>query len=170
MTLIDIFNQVRDIPYRIPLALDETKGGEHGGSCLYKVELLKKLLEAECLECRYRICTFLWSQLNIPEEVMKAEHNDSGEHVWLEVLINNKWIILDPTWDIGLTRIFSINSWDGISDTKPAVKSIEILDVSASADIMNFDNYEEAFLEDLTINGKFYKALNTYLDQIRSKV
>jgi len=27
MTLIEIFNQVRDIPYRIPLALDETKGG-----------------------------------------------------------------------------------------------------------------------------------------------
>lgn len=169
MTSIEIFNQVRDIPYRIPLSLDETEG-EYGGSCLYKVELLKKLLETEGLECRYRIGTFLWSQLNLPEEVMQAEHNDNGEHVWLEVCINNKWIILDPSWDIGLAKIFSINSWDGISDTKPAVKSIEILDVSASADIMDFDNYEEAFLEDLAINGEFYKALNTYLDQIRSKV
>lgn len=169
MTSIEIFNQVRDISYRIPLALDETEG-KYGGSCLYKVELLKKLLETEGLECRYRIGTFLWSQLNLPEEVMQAEHNDNAEHVWLEVCINNKWIILDPTWDIGLAKIFSINSWDGISDTKPAVKSIEILDVSTSADIMDFDNYEEAFLEDLSINGEFYKALNTYLDQIRSKV
>ena len=169
MTSIEIFNQVRDIPYRIPLYLDEPEG-EHGGSCLYKVEVLKKLLEAEGLECRYRIGTFLWSQLNLPEEVMQAEHNDRGEHVWLEVCINNKWIILDPSWDIGLARIFSINSWDGISDTNIAVKPIEILDVSTSADIMNFDNYEEAFLEDLVINGEFYKALNTYLDQIRLKV
>ena len=169
MTLIEIFNQVRDIPYRIPLALDETEG-KYGGSCLYKVELLKKLLEAEGLECRYRIGTFLWGQLNLPDEVIKAEHNDRGEHVWLEVLINNQWIILDPSLDIGLAKIFSINSWDGISDTKLAVKPIEILDVSTSADIMDFDNYEEAFLEDLAINGEFYKELNNYLDQIRSKV
>jgi hypothetical protein len=169
MTSIEIFNQVRDIPYRIPLALDETEG-KYGGSCLYKVKLLKKLLEAEGLECRYRICTFLWSQLNLPEEVMKSEHNDNGEHVWLEVWISNKWIILDPSWDIGLAGIFSINSWDGISDTKLAVKPIEILDVSASADIMNFDNYEEAFLEDLSINAEFYKSLNNYFDKIRSKV
>jgi len=169
MTLIEIFHQVRNIPYRIPLSLDETEG-EYGGSCLYKVELLKKLLEAEGLECRYRIGIFLWSQLNLPEKIMKAKHNDRGEHVWLEVCINNKWIILDPSWDIGLAGIFSINSWDGISDTKPAVKPIEILDVSASADIMNFDNYEEAFLEDLAINGEFYKALNKYFDKIRSKV
>lgn len=169
MTLIEIFNQVRDIPYRIPLSLDETEG-EYGGSCLYKVELLKKLLETEGLECRYRIGIFLWSQLNLPEEIMKAEHNDRGEHVWLEVCINNQWIILDPSWDIGLVKIFSINSWDGISDTKLAVNPIEILDVSASEDIMNFDNYEEAFLEDLVINGEFYKTLNIYFDQIRSKV
>ena len=169
MTSIEIFNQVRDIPYRIPLYLDEPEG-EHGGSCLYKVEVLKKLLEAEGLECRYRIGTFLWSQLNLPEEVMQAEHNDRGEHVWLEGFINNNWIILDPSWDIGLVKIFSINSWDGISDTNLAVKPIEILDVNTSADIMNFDNYEEAFLEDLLINGEFYKSLNIYFDQIRSKV
>jgi hypothetical protein len=169
MTSIEIFHQVRDIPYRIPLSLDETEG-EYGGSCLYKVELLKKLLESEGLECRYRICTFLWSQLNLPEEIMKTEHNDRGEHVWLEVWINNKWIILDPSWDIGLAKIFSINSWDGISDTNLAVKLIEILDVSTSADIMDFDNYEEAFLADLEINGEFYKSLNNYFDKIRSKV
>lgn len=169
MDVKKVFYQVRDIPYRTPLSLDETEG-EHGGSCLYKVELLKKLLEAEGLECRYRIGTFLWSQLNLPDEIIKAEHNDNGEHVWLEVWINNKWIILDPSWDIGLAKVFSINSWDGISDTELSVKLIEILDVSASADIMNFDNYEEAFLEDLAINGEFYKALNKYFDKIRSKI
>lgn len=169
MTLIEIFHQVRDIPYRIPLSLDETEG-EYGGSCLYKFELLKSLLEAEGLECRYRIGIFLWSQLNLPEKIMKAKHNDRGEHVWLEVCINNKWIILDPSQDIGLAGIFSINYWDGISDTKLAVNPIEILDVITSADIMDFDNYEEAFLADLEINGEFYKALNIYFDQIRSKV
>jgi len=29
---------------------------------------------------------------------------------------------------------------------------------------------QEAFLEDLAINGEFYKALNNYFDKIRSKV
>jgi len=42
--------------------------------------------------------------------------------------------------------------------------------VITSADIMDFDNYEEAFLADLEINGEFYKALNNYFDKIRSKV
>ena len=40
--LIEIFNKVRDIPYRIPIALDEIEG-EESGNCLYKVELLKNL-------------------------------------------------------------------------------------------------------------------------------
>jgi hypothetical protein len=37
MTLIKIFNQVRDIPYRIPLALDETKGGSMAGVVCIKL-------------------------------------------------------------------------------------------------------------------------------------
>jgi ribosomal protein S18 acetylase RimI-like enzyme len=166
--LIEIFNQVRDIPYRIPLSLDETEG-EYGGSCLYKVELLKKLLEEKDLKCRYRVCSFLWSELNLPEAVIKAQHNDNAEHVWLEVLIQNKWVILDPSWDIGLTRIFSINSWDGISDTKPAVKPIEIFDVDTSAAMMKFDDYEGELVKDLAVNSEFYKALNDYFETIRLK-
>ena len=169
MNLIEIFNKVRDIPYRIPIALDEIEG-EEGGNCLYKVELLKNLLEEKGLKCRYRLCSFLWSELNLAESVIQAEHNDNAEHVWLEVLIQNKWVILDPSWDIGLAKIFQINIWDGISDTKPAVKPMEIFDIDTSAAMMKFDDYEGELVKDLAVNGEFYKALNIYLDQIRSKV
>jgi hypothetical protein len=166
--LIEIFNKVRDIPYRIPIALDEIEG-KYGGSCLYKVELLKNLLEEKGLKCRYRICSFFWSELSIPEAVIQVEHNDNAEHVWLEVLIQNKWVILDPSWDIGLAKIFQINIWDGISDAKPAVKSIEIFDIDTSAAMMQFDDYEGELVKDLAINGEFYKELNNYFETIRLK-
>jgi hypothetical protein len=88
MNLIEIFNQVRDIPYKISLSLEE-KEDKFGGSCVYKVEVLKNLFEENNLTCRYRVSSFLWSNLNLPKEVIQYEHDDNATHVWLEVFINS---------------------------------------------------------------------------------
>lgn len=164
MAIISAFKKVRDIPYRIPFAL-----GENDDCCSGKHRLLKDLFNKQGLEVRYRVCSFLWSSLNLPEKVAKIPHEDHSTHLYLEALINKKWVIVDATWDIGLKKIFKVNKWDGKSDTKLAVKPIDIFSPQKSADIMNSENYEE-MKQDRKVNGKFYKALNKWLEEIRRQV
>lgn len=164
MNTVEAFRTVRDMPYRIPLAL-----GEKDVCCSGKHKLLKDLFEKQGLEVRYRVCTFLWSSIDLPEKVSNVHHDDNSTHVWLEVLINDEWIIVDATWDYDLKNIFHVNEWDGKSNTEPAVKPIEVFSSQKSADIMNNESDEDV-LNDLKINGEFYKAFNVWLEEQRVSV
>jgi len=105
----------------------------------------------------------------LPEKVTSVQHNDNSTHVWLEVFLTDEWIIVDATWDSGLKNIFHVNEWDGKSNTKPAVKPIDIFNPQKSADIMNNEN-EEDILNDLKINREFYKTFNNWLEEQRVSV
>ncbi len=152
------------MPYRIPLAL-----GEKDVCCSGKHKLLKNLFEKQGLEVRYRVCTFLWSSIDLPGEVSKVPHHDLSSHVWLEVLIDGKWVIVDATWDIGVKNILHVNEWDGKSNTEPAVKPIKVFSPQKSTDIMNNESDEDT-LNDLKINGEFYKAFNVWLEEQRISI
>ena len=164
MDIIKAFQTVRDMPYRIPLAL-----GEKDFCCSGKHKILKDLLIRQGFEVRYRVCSFLWSSIDLPSEVSDVPHDDLSSHVWLEVLIDGEWIVVDATWDSGLKNILHVNEWDGKSNTQPAVKPIEIFSPQKSADIMNNEN-DEDILNDLKINGEFYKAFNDWLEEQRVSV
>ncbi|MFH1142547.1 MAG: hypothetical protein ABIH67_04330 [Candidatus Uhrbacteria bacterium] len=131
MKIIEDFNQIRDIPYRIPV-----DSNEEDCCCNGKAKQLKKLLEQEGLEVRYRVCEFHWSDLGLPEEIKKQIAENLATHVYLEVLINDKWVVVDPTWDKGLEQVLPVNDWDGIGDTKIAVPVIKTYDLGASEKIM----------------------------------
>jgi len=97
---------------------------------------------------------------------MSLPHTPKSTHVWLEVLIDDRWIDLDPTWDSGLKSIFEINSWDGRSSTKVAVPILETFSLAKSEGIMNGsipDEPEGAFES----NKIFYQALNQRLAKHR---
>lgn len=162
--LIADFKTVRDIPYRIPLTLDEKDN-----CCSGKHKLLKDLLIKQGLGVRYRICSFRWSSINLPEKVSGISHNDLCTHLYLEVLIDGQWIVVDATWDSSIRKILHVNEWDGKSDTEIAVQPIEIFSPKKSADIMNNENNDE-ILSDLRINGEFYRAFNDWLEENRKLV
>jgi hypothetical protein len=164
MTIIEAFKTVRDMPYRIPLAL-----GEKDICCSGKHKMLKDLFIEQGLEVRYRVCSFLWSSINLPKKVSNIPHDDLSSHVWLEVLIDGEWVIVDATWDIGIKNILHVNEWDGKSNTETAVKPLDIFTPQKSADIMNGEN-DEDILSDLKINGEFYKAFNNWLAEQRASV
>ena len=164
MNIIEAFEIVRDIPYRIPLAL-----GEKDVCCSGKHKLLKDLFIKQVFEVRYRVCSFLWSSISLPNKISNISHNDLSSHVWLEVLINGKWIIVDATWDIGIKNILHVNEWDGKSNTETAVKPLEIFNPQKSAYIMNSNNNEK-ILNNLKINGEFYRAFNDWLAKQRLSV
>lgn len=157
------FLAIRDIPYSIPLAY-----GEVDHCCSGKNKMLKEALEALGYQVRWRVCTFRWSSIELPEEVTAASHDDNSTHAYLEFLVENEWRAVDATWDKGLEPIFSIEEWDGVSATGVAVKPVEVYSPEKSQEIMNDDSKETIEL-DLAINEKFYKAFNTWLEEVRKK-
>ena len=161
MDLISTFESIRDIPYRIPL-----KSGEEDDCCSGKHEKLLNLLKKKGYEVRYRVCVFLWNNLNLPSELEKIPHDEDCTHTYLEIKISDDWKILDVTWDKKLKRLFHINEWDGKSDTQIAVKATKIFTPQKSLEIVNNQD-EKVINKDLEINGEFYKAFNEWLDENR---
>lgn len=161
MNIIESFKSVRDLPYRIPLTLNEKDV-----CCSGKHKMLKDLLEEDGFEVRYRVCSFLWSSVELPKEVANVAHDNQSTHVYLEVLIDGEWVVVDATWDLGIKNIFYVNEWDGESNTEIAVRPLEIFSPQKSADIMNHMN-DEQILDDLKVNGEFYKVFNNWLDEQR---
>jgi hypothetical protein len=163
MDLISLFNSIRDIPYKIPL-----KWGEQDYCCSGKhIRLLSALLR-NGYQARYRVCVFFWSDLNLPKDLEKVSHDDDSTHVWVELFLNNKWVTVDATWDEGLKEIFTVNDWDGKSNTVIAVKPRKIFSPEKSAEIMA-DQNKEVIDRDLEKNGKFYEAFNNWLAEVRNK-
>lgn len=163
MNLISLFNLIRDIPYRIPL-----KWGEQDDCCNGKHRRLLKTLAEEGYKVRYVVCVFLWSDLNLPDELKEIPHENDCTHVYLDIFLNNSWVTLDATWDKCLKKVFAVNEWDGKSDTTIAVKPIQTFSPEKSARIMTNQN-EESINKDLEKNSKFYEAFNNWLVEIRNK-
>ncbi len=163
MDLVKTFNSVRDIPYRIPL-----KSGDRDDCCSGKAARLFELLTKNGYDVRYRICLFFWNSIILPKSLEKIPHENDCTHTYLEIIINGKWKVIDPTWDKGLGKILPINKWDGKANTEIAVKPVKIFSPKKSAEIVN--NQTQVVIEkDLKINGKFYKAFNEWLQKNRVK-
>ncbi|OFY50869.1 MAG: hypothetical protein A2W85_10265 [Bacteroidetes bacterium GWF2_41_31] len=162
MKIIDHFNKIRDIPYAIPLS-----SSDEDCCCNGKVRKLKELLEQEGYRVRYRVCTFCWSDLSIPEEILNLQKDDIATHVYLEVDIDGTWIKVDPTWDAGLGNILPVADWDGKTDTLLAVASIEVYSVEKSAEIMSDCQSEDVAQNRSDIDVGFEIAFNAWLEKNR---
>ena len=81
------------------------------------------------LEVAYATFPFLWNDpdLRYPAELRRlAAGLPVAYHLACNVRINDRWVLVDATWDRPLKRGgFPINEhWDGYADTKCAVKSL----------------------------------------------
>lgn len=163
MNSIQLFDKVRDIPYRIPI-----NSNEEDFCCNGKARRLRKLLEQEGLQARYVVCSFRWSDLDIPKKILNLTDDDFSTHVYLEVLIANRWIKIDPTWDAGLKDILPISEWDGETDTTLAVSPIETYSIEKSEEIMSHCEPEQVAVDRNDKNHDFEEALNSWLEQNRT--
>jgi hypothetical protein len=163
MDIIKEFEKIRDIPYRIPLTPDAPDE-----CCTGKAEMLINALRKRGYAARYRLGTFKWSSIELPEELQNIPHEDDSSHTYPEVNIGGQWRVIDATWDKGLRGIFDINEWDGKSATGIAVKCIECLSPEESLEHIKNISTRAAIIADLKVNGEFYKAFNEWLDKSRT--
>lgn len=129
---ISVFVHIRDIPYAIvPELFDVEKGpgrmlNLNKGFCVPKHFLMGMIYEELKMPVKYDVYSFKWSSLEVgyPEHIRRfAEKMPVTYHLALKIFTDNKWIVVDATWDPGLQKTgFPVNdTWDGISDTKLAV-------------------------------------------------
>lgn len=159
---VKLFECIRDIPYRIPL-----NSSEEDHCCNGKTRQLKALLEKEGLTIRYRVCTFDWSALGVPDDILELSNKEVPTHVFLEVNLNGKWIQIDPTWDKDLKKALPIAKWDGATSTEIAVEPIEMFSTEESKEIMA--SCDPAVQDDEVEyeNREFNIALNKWFEQNR---
>lgn len=134
-SLIAIFQQVRDIPYT--LTAMETQGippeerilVAGRGSCGPKHYLLAEMYRRLGFDVVFATFPFLWNDPDVryPQELRTlATGLPVAYHLACRVRINNRWVLVDATWDRPLKGAgFPVNEhWDGRADTLCAVKPI----------------------------------------------
>lgn len=164
INLVEEFRRVRDIPFRIPLRVDDTDC-----CCAGKAGQLYRIYATAGYSIRHRICTFYWDDLPLPGKVRMLNHDAVCTHDFLEVRIARKWKIVDPTWDSGLKGVLPVNEWDGESNMSVAVPIKELFSFQRSLRVLKFDANEQTLIQDLERNGEFYRALNGWLQMERNR-
>jgi hypothetical protein len=156
------FTEIRDIPYRIPLGINEDDN-----CCVGKHIRLKEELEKLGYGVRYRTSSFKWSDLHLPEKLQNIPHENDCTHLYLEFKNDNIWHTLDATWDKELSPTFQVNDWDGKASTEILVPSIEVLSTDKSNEIVDICYDKDVFDRDIELNGDFYNAINIWLELLR---
>ena len=130
--------------------------------------MLNTELERLGYTVRHRVCTFKWSSMDLPTEVLRASHNDLSTHSFLEIKKNDTWIPIDATWDQAISSVLNYNNWDGESETPLAVRADDVFSPEESEQIMTTSSMEETE-SDLSANGQFYAAFNDWLSKVRGQ-
>jgi hypothetical protein len=90
---------------------------------------------------------------------------------WRKARIENRWALLDATWDRPLARVgFPVNeSWNGASDTRLAVERLDEIVHENAQERMNFVQARKYSwtADDNVRYGRFISALNSWLEDVR---
>lgn len=157
---IEIFNRVRDIPFRIT--------GKNSMYCFKKCKLLKQELKNIGIESKIMVGNFKWTDLPLPENILNFINKDIEGHAFLSVCIpeSNKWVNVDPTWDVALGRIFQISIWDGNNDTVLMTKLNKIREHKKAKFLRRiYIRIKRRFIKEN--NHNFYVQLDNWLDSVR---
>lgn len=131
--MISVFEHIRDIPYSLEVPMTNPKTSPEEmlrlgkGYCGPKHYLLAEMYQQLGLEVVFATFPFIWNDpdLKYPSELRRlAMGLPVAHHLACRVRIDDRWVLVDATWDRPLKRAgFPVNeNWDGRADTKCAVK------------------------------------------------
>lgn len=179
---ISLYKHVRDIPYAIIAELRDPFTGPAGmlrmnkGSCVPKHFLLGEMLVKIGIPIKYASYIFNWDDKNIgyPRDLRELTRKmPQTAHLAVKALIDDKWVLLDATWDPPVKDGgFPVNQdWDGYSDTKNAVIPVkEIIHESLQERVDFSSRQRESYSEtEKAAYTLFTAKLNDWLDSLRKK-
>ena len=167
-----VFEYVRDMPYYLVPFSDALHALKYCfGDCRSKHNLLSKMFSIMNIPHKHLHMEFDWKDVPLPKEVLMKLGSISSvwPHYSLKAFIDNKWRVVDVTWDSPLARAgFHINEWEqdmqfitnNVTDVREENKFHDYVNrlFSLLKVVRNVDDY---FV--------FGEYLNSYLRSIRKK-
>ena len=179
---ISVYEHIRDIPYAIIAAMRDPKVGPaaliemNRGSCNPKHVLLGELFTRLGLKVKYANYSFDWDDPAVkypPELRALVKKIPFGNHLACKVLIDDRWVLVDATWDPPLRKAgFPVNErWDGVSDTKNAVTPISEVLHDTIEERVKYDAGLRGLYTDeqAAVYADFVGKLNAWLETLRKK-
>lgn len=159
----DIFQSIRDIPYRLPEFLND-----EAPQCAYKSQRLISELGAIGYKTRYRVAEMDWSESLFPKHITALHPSHIvPTHMYLEVMENGEWRPLDASWDIGLSEAgFPIAQFDGTNS--PGLRLTKLYTIEEAEDYLKLWSDQRKVEEYFLSAGLFLKAANAWLSDIRT--
>jgi hypothetical protein len=181
-SLMVIFERIRDIPYYlVPQIDDPLEWGlsivkNNKGSCSPKHYLLGVFFEKSGIPIKYATFPFRWDEQKVdyPQELRRlAQGSPIGYHVACKAFIENKWVLIDATWDKGLLKSeFPVNAqWDGLSGTLNAIVPLEEIVHASLEERLSYVKKKKALYseEEKLTYGKFITGFNSWLERLRGE-
>ena len=174
--IIRLFEKVRDIPYAdigSRNASDVFK--QNKGTCSGKHELLKELYQEIGVQVKNFLIMhrFKYMSVNYSAEIKKIlDRSDILDpHNFIKILVNNKWIIVDATWDKALKKLgFIVNeNWDGHSDMKITVVPTGNIYETTNPILLKKELISKLSAQVQKDRKLFLKELTKWLDKLRSE-
>lgn len=176
IALLEAFNRIKTVPYKIvdiDYSLDNSRAliDSKGASCTPKHIVLENIIKSLGFETKFCVHEFKWSTFNLD---LSKELSDLINplqidfHTNLEVKINNKWIMVDATWDDDLidAGFPGTKNWDGISPTINGVTSLNEYKFDSLEERNSFIKYRSIKLDN---ESEFIYQLNRYFQKIRKE-
>lgn len=171
--LVHIYNTVRDIHWKSTGSRDPIEViRNNAGTCSGKHVLLKKLYKYLGIEVGELIAVHRFSTLSLKIPFYLQDYLKKNPfidyHNFIKINHNNRWIIVDATWDKSLEKIgFPISkTWDGLSNTVVCVNPIDIIEVENSIEYKK-DLLKKMNLKEFESRRYFLKELSEYLEYFR---
>jgi hypothetical protein len=170
--IIQKFEEIRDLPYEIgPLHEGEDLIKYGRGGCGPKNRYLAKYFHDLGYKVKVCFTPYKWVDLELlPEEIRNHPKSQRlGDHIYLKVLINNKWVLIDSSWDKNLLPDFPVNlNWDGKSDQIPAVKIIKEICMDYPEPYLSWRKENKKQSEITKEDIEFRELMNKWLNKIRN--
>ncbi|MEA3342940.1 MAG: hypothetical protein U9Q92_02140 [archaeon] len=173
--IIKLAEKAIDIPYgdigsRNPKDVYEN----NKGTCSGKHELLKELYQELGIRTKSFIAMHRFKDLNIdfPDKIKDVLNRSDiiDFHNFFKILVDNKWITIDITWDRPLKEWgFPVNeNWDGISDMMLGIVPIMIFEVEDPIKIKR-QKIQELPKQVQKDRKVFLKKLTEWFNELRQK-
>jgi len=161
--IIRLYKKIQKVPYHFVERRDPKKLFDIGkGCCFEKNVFLAREYEKLGIPVKYFLIEFYWRDLPIPKHIIKKIENPENhwQHLAFKIKVVSKWIWVDSSWDIALAKAgFPVTKdWDGKSDTKLAVKPLDIK--------LTRRKHKTRVV---TTQKEFFRALNEYLEKVRKR-
>lgn len=157
---IQIFEEIQARPYRIATSPEQV-----ADNCYFKgIELLQRL-GILGYTVRGRVGETYWDPQIAPAKIIELLPNEIlVTHFFVEVLIDNEWRIIDPSFQKDLASYgFTIGSWDNGEHCFPITKLYtQEESIAYQQEWFNSESQKSFFLD----GGECWKALDAWFQKI----